>query len=201
MKRRRERKLVRALRQRDEEAFSELVRVYQHKVFNVIYRILGDRQEAEDVAQEVFVAVFKYIDSFRGESKFSTWLYRIATNRAKNRIKYLARRSQYKHQDIADTPESKINSNPFGGGMFQPDETALGNELHEILKEGLASLSEEHRAVIVLRDVEDMTYQEISEVLEVAEGTVKSRLYRARVTLKDYVESRYDAPGQSEEAS
>lgn len=201
MKRRRERKLVRALRRRDEEAFSELVRVYQHKVFNVIYRIVGDRQEAEDVAQEVFVAVFKYIDSFRGEAKFSTWLYRIATNRAKNRIKYLARRSQNKHQDIADTPESKINANPFGGGVFRPDEKALGNELHVIIKEGLASLSEEHRAVIVLRDVEDMTYQEISEVLEVAEGTVKSRLYRARVTLKDYVESRYDAPGQSEEAS
>jgi RNA polymerase sigma-70 factor (ECF subfamily) len=201
MKRRHERKLVRALRRRDEEAFSELVRVYQHKVFNVVYRIVGDRQEAEDVAQEVFVAVFKYIDSFRGESKFSTWLYRIAANRAKNRIKFLARRSQNKHQDIDDTPESKINANPFGGQVFRPDEKALGNELHEILKDGLGSLSEEHRAVIVLRDVEGMTYQEISEVLEIAEGTVKSRLYRARVTLKDYVESRYDAPVTSEEAS
>lgn len=201
MRKRRERKLVRALKRRDEDAFGELVNVYQHKVFNVVYRIVGDRQESEDVAQEVFVAVFKYIDSFRGESKFSTWLYRIATNQAKNRVKYLARRSQKKHQDIDDTPESKVNANPLGGGVFRPDETALGNELHGIIKEGLAALSEEHRTVIVLRDVEDMTYTEISEVLEIAEGTVKSRLYRARVTLKEYVESRYSSKGSSEEAS
>ncbi|MFP4597282.1 MAG: sigma-70 family RNA polymerase sigma factor [Persicimonas sp.] len=192
MKRRRERQLVRALKRRDEEAFSELVRVFQHRVFNIVYRIVGDRQESEDVAQEVFVAVFKYIDSFRGEAKFSTWLYRIATNRAKNRIKYLARRSHNKHQDIDDTPESKVNSNPAGGGMFRPDEKALGNELHAIVKQGLETLSEDHRAVIVLRDVEGMTYEEIAEVCEVAEGTVKSRLYRARVALKEYVESRYD---------
>lgn len=201
MKRRQERQLVRALKQRDEDAFSELVRVYQHRVFNIIYRILGDRQESEDVAQEVFVAVFKYIDSFRGEAKFSTWLYRIATNRAKNRIKYLARRSKNKHQDIDDTPESKVNSNPFGGGMFRPDEKALGNELHAIIKEGLASLSEEHRAVVVLRDVEDMTYQEIAEVLEIAEGTVKSRLYRARAALKEYVDSRYDSAKEQTKVS
>lgn len=198
MNRRRERQLIRALRRRDEDAFSELVRVYQHKVFNVVYRIVGSKEEAEDVAQEVFVAVFKHIDSFRGDSKLSTWIYRIAANRAKNRIKYLARRSHKKHQDIDDTPGSKVNSNPVGGGMFRPDERALGNELHEIIKEGLASLSEEHRTVIVLRDVEDMTYQEIAEVLEVAEGTVKSRLYRARVTLKEYVQSRYDGPGEAE---
>ncbi|MGM0554803.1 MAG: sigma-70 family RNA polymerase sigma factor [Myxococcota bacterium] len=190
---RNERKLVRALRRRDEDAFAEMVRRHQHKVFNVIYRIVGDKQEAEDVAQEVFVAVFKYIDSFRGEAKFSTWLYRIATNRAKNRIKYLARRSKSKHQDIDDTPESKMDDNPFGGDMSRPDHKAMGHELEEIIQDGLASLSEDHRTVIVLRDIENMTYQDIAEVVELPEGTVKSRLYRARVALKEYVESRYDS--------
>ena len=92
----RDRKLVRALRARDEDAFRELVSVYQHKVFNIIYRILNDRQEAEDVAQEVFITVFKHIDQFRGDAKFSTWLYRIATNHARNRIKYLSRRAKKK---------------------------------------------------------------------------------------------------------
>lgn len=193
MKRRRERKLVRALKERDEEAFRELVRVFQHRVFNIVYRIIGDRDEAEEVSQEVFVAVFKHIDSFRGDSKLSTWLYRIATNHAKNRVKYLSRRKRGRHQDIDETPESAVEQTPAGGdAFFRPDQEAVGQELHDILREGLQTLSEEHRAVIVLRDVEGMSYREISEVLEVAEGTVKSRLYRARVALKEYVESRYD---------
>ena len=89
----RERLLVRRLRERDEGAFHEMVRLYQHKVFNLVFRMIGNREEAEDVAQEVFVTVFKAIDSFRGDSKFSTWLYRIAANQCKNRIKYLGRRS------------------------------------------------------------------------------------------------------------
>ena len=102
---------------------------------------------------------------------------------------------------IVFAPESKVNANPVGGGVARPDERALGNELEGIVQEGLAELSEEHRTVIVLRDVEDMTYQEIAEVLEVAEGTVKSRLYRARVTLKEYVQSRYTGQQSQEEAS
>src|SRR3954469_23679553 len=85
--------LLRRLQQRDERAFEEVVRLYQHKVFNLVFRMLGNREEAEDVAQEVFVTVFKAIDTFRGDSKFSTWLYRIAANQCKNRIKYLGRRS------------------------------------------------------------------------------------------------------------
>ena len=79
----RERLLIRRLQQRDERAFTEVVRLYQHKVYNLVYRMVGNREEAEDVAQEVFVTVFKAIDSFRGESKFSTWLYRIAANHCK----------------------------------------------------------------------------------------------------------------------
>src|SRR5215467_8015529 len=81
----RERVLIRRLQQRDEKAFEEIVRLYQHKVFNLVYRMIGNQEEAEDIAQEVFVTVFKAIDSFRGEAKFSTWLYRIAANHCKNR--------------------------------------------------------------------------------------------------------------------
>src|SRR5438105_15699342 len=87
----RERLLIRRLQQRDEKAFQEIVRCYQHKIFNLVFRMIGNEQEAEDIAQEVFVTVFKAIDGFRGESLFSTWLYRIATNHCKNRLKYLVR--------------------------------------------------------------------------------------------------------------
>lgn len=185
--------MIAALKRRDEDAFTELVTAYQRRVFNVIYRIVGDRQESEDVAQEVFVAVFKYIDSFRGESKFSTWLYRIANNRALNRVKYLGRRSYKKHQDFEDTHDATLQASGTQNTAARPDEHALGNELHAIINAGLATLSEEHRTVVVLRDVEDMSYTEIAEALEIAEGTVKSRLYRARAALKDYVDERYAA--------
>lgn len=187
-----DRKLVRRLRQRDEDAFCELVRVYQHKVFNVIYRILGDRAEAEDVAQEVFVSVFKHIDGFRGDSKFSTWIYRIATNHARNRLKYLARRSYRDHQNFEDAHDSVKESSPLSGTIDRPDDHLLGKELEQVIQAGLESLSEIHRTILVLRDVEHLSYQEIAEIVELPEGTVKSRLFRARVALKEYIEARYD---------
>src|SRR5262245_52288574 len=90
----RELTLIRRLQERDQREVGEGVQVYQHKVYNLVYRMLGSQEEAEDVAQDVFVTVFKAIDTFRGEAKFSTWLYRIAANHCKNRIKYLGRRHQ-----------------------------------------------------------------------------------------------------------
>lgn len=189
---RRDRKLVRALRARDEDAFTELVRTYQHKVFNVTYRILGDRHEAEDVAQEVFISVFKHIEQFRGDAKFSTWIYRIATNHARNRIKYLGRRQRKQHQDIEDTPEGDVQDNPLGERVARPDKQVQARQLELIIKEGLDALRPEHREIIVLRDIEALSYQEISEITGLAEGTVKSRLFRARVALKEFVAARYD---------
>ena len=183
---------MRALRARDEDAFRELVNLYQHKVFNIVFRILNDRQEAEDVAQEVFITVFKHIDQFRGDAKFSTWLYRIATNHARNRIKYLSRRARKQHQDISDTPEGDMEINPLGGDVSRPDRQAQANQLEEIIQAGLSQLQSEHREIVVLRDIENLSYQEISEITGLAEGTVKSRLFRARVALKEFVQARYD---------
>ena len=196
MSSRRDRKLVRALRARDEDAFCELVHQYQHKVFNIVFRILNDRQEAEDIAQEVFITVFKHIDQFRGDAKFSTWLYRIATNHARNRIKYLSRRAKKKHQDLDDTPDGDMADNPLGSSMARPDKQAQAHQLEQIIKEGLGSLGAEHREIVVLRDIENLSYQEISEITGLAEGTVKSRLFRARVQLKEYVKNRYDFEGR-----
>jgi RNA polymerase sigma-70 factor (ECF subfamily) len=107
----RERLLIRRLQQRDEKAFEEVVRLYQHKVYNLVYRMLGNREEAEDVAQEVFVTVFKSIDSFRGEAKFSTWLYRIAANHCKNRMKYLGRRSYKSTGELDEAAERELHQN------------------------------------------------------------------------------------------
>src|SRR6266576_3913417 len=103
-----ERALIRRLQERDERAFEEVVRFYQHKVYNLVYRMIGNQEEAEDIAQEVFVTVFKAIDSFRGEAKFSTWLYRIAANHCKNRMKYLGRRSYKSTGELDEAAEREM---------------------------------------------------------------------------------------------
>jgi RNA polymerase sigma-70 factor (ECF subfamily) len=140
----------------------------------------------------VFVTIFKHVDQFRGDAKFTTWMFRIATNHARNRVKYLSRRSRKKHQHIDDTPDSAIDDSPLTADVARPDEQAAGNELEKIIQDGLQSLNDIHRTIIILRDVENLAYSEIAEIVELPEGTVKSRLFRARAALKEYVADRYD---------
>lgn len=188
---RHEKRLVRRLKQRDEAAFRQLVLLYQHQVFNVVFRMLGDRHEAEDVSQEVFVTVFKSIDSFRGESKFSTWLFRVATNQCKNRLKYLGRRARGRTQPI-DTVDNSVLTSPVVPNPDPPDKVAQGRELEVIVKRAMAALDDEHRVLIVLRDIEGLPYTEIAEITGLNVGTVKSRLHRARLALKNLVRRHYD---------
>lgn len=193
----REKLLVRRLKQSDERAFQEMVRLYQHKVFNLVFRMIGNREEAEDVAQEVFVTVFKAIDSFRGDSKFSTWLYRIAANQCKNRIKYLGRRS-YQHTGQLEDSEAQIHAaqpsllQPHTDG---PEQVLQGRQMEALLQEGIALLEEEHRTLLVLRDVEELSYHEIASITGLPEGTVKSRIHRARMALKQHL-ARHFGPAE-----
>lgn len=165
-----------------------MVTLYQHKVFNLCYRMLGNKAEAEDLAQDVFVLVFRRIDQFRGDSKFSTWLYRIATNTAKNRIKYLARRKNKQKDALEDVNETDL-SHPLGGTPSRPDRVAMGRELETVLQQAIASLEEEHRTLIVLREIESLSYAEIGDITGLPSGTVKSRLHRARLQLKEIVQT------------
>jgi RNA polymerase sigma-70 factor (ECF subfamily) len=186
----RERMLIRRLQQRDERAFSEVVRLYQHKIYNLIYRMVGNREEAEDVAQEVFVTVFKHVDTFRGDAKFSTWLYRIATNHTRNRLKYLGRRARNATSELDETAERELASTQPSAMRPQiagPDAVLEGLQLERVVQEGIALLEPEHREVLVLRDVESLSYDEIASITGVAEGTVKSRLHRARLALKEHM--------------
>jgi RNA polymerase sigma-70 factor (ECF subfamily) len=186
----RERMLVRRLQQRDERAFQEIVRLYQHKVFNLVFRMIGSREEAEDVAQEVFVTVFRSVDGFRGEAKFSTWLYRIAANHCKNRLKYLGRRSYKATGELDEAAERELQDaqpHAMTGHLDGPESVLEGRQMEKLVQEGIALLDQEHRMLIVLRDVEDLSYQEICTITGLAEGTVKSRLHRARMSLKEYL--------------
>jgi RNA polymerase sigma-70 factor (ECF subfamily) len=177
---------------RDEAAFNALVRTYQGRVFALIARMIGNHAEAEDLAQEVFVQVFKSIGSFRGESKLSTWIYRIAVNLTKNRGKYLTARHAGQQEPLekleAGAPLAdahRANVSP----VARPDDVAAGKQLEHIVQEGILRLEPGFRECLVLRDVEDLSYEEIETITGLAEGTVKSRIYRARARLKEIIEA------------
>jgi RNA polymerase sigma-70 factor, ECF subfamily len=180
-----ERALIRRLQDRDERAFRELLELHRDRVFNITYRMLGNRSEAEDVSQEVFITVFKTIDSFRGDSKFSTWLYRVAVNHTKNRIKYLARRHDKKRDEL-DERSAETNSATSGSPAraAQPDKALASAQMEKLMQEAIASLDEDQREVVVLRDIEDLSIEEICEITGLPDGTVKSRLHRARLVLR-----------------
>jgi RNA polymerase sigma-70 factor, ECF subfamily len=180
-----ERSLLQRLRARDERAFRELIDGHRDRVYNITYRMLGNRAEAEDVAQEVFIAVFRMIDTFREESKFSTWLYRVAVNHAKNRIKYLARRHD-RDKDELDEMAGGVNGATINAPVraAAPDRALEGAQLEVLLQEAIATLDEDHRIVVVLRDIEELSIEEICEITELPDGTVKSRLHRARLALR-----------------
>lgn len=176
---------------RDEAAFSELVTTYERRVFALVLRMLGRREEAEDLSQEVFVQVFKAIDQFRGESKLSTWIYRIAVNLCKNRTKYLTRR----HAGAQDDLDAMLEHAPLSaakgvsvGDVARPDELVMGMQLERIVKVAIAQVEPDFREVLVLRDVEDLSYEEIAAITGLADGTVKSRIHRARAQLRALVE-------------
>lgn len=185
-----EEKLVARLKRRDEAAFNELITLYQARIFRLVFRMLGDRAEAEDLAQEVFVTVFKSIDGFRGDSKLSTWLYRVATNHCKNRIKYLQRRARGKKKEFDEIAEAgaleSATMNP-SSRIARPDHIVEAYEKEQLLKKAIAALDDDHRTLIVLRDIENLTYDQIQEITGLAEGTVKSRLHRARHALREKV--------------
>ena len=143
-------------KQRDEQAFREFVEDNQDRVFNLIYRIIGDWEEARDLSQEVFVSAFKTLDGFRGKSLLSTWLYRIAANHAKNRLKYLSRRAREKTDSLDSVPEGALNEF-FQQQISRPDEQAIGHELEIIVQKALIQLEEDYRIILILRDVEHLT--------------------------------------------
>ena len=187
----RDRRLVRRLRAGDERAFEELVGLYKNRIYGLMLRMIGNPEEAEDLAQEVFITVHRAINSYRGEGRFYTWLYRIATNTCKNRIKYLRGRNFHRSVPVDETPEahgSAAEGGPIASLQSQvagPEAMTEGNRLQSAIQRELAGLEEEHRLLIVLRDVQGMSYQDILKITGLQEGTLKSRLHRARLALRE----------------
>ena len=167
------------LRAGEASAFEELVTTYQHRVFSVAVRMLGNAAEAEEVAQEAFLRAHRAIGEFRGDAKLSTWLYAITSRLCLNRLAGGERRQARQGEEtllrLADD-------------SHRPDAALERSELEAALHRAIVELPEDRRIVVVLRDLEGLSYEEIAEALDLELGTVRSRLHRARADLKDKLE-------------
>jgi RNA polymerase sigma-70 factor (ECF subfamily) len=174
----------------DEKAFAEIVIHCQKKVLNITYRMLGNLEEAKDLAQEVFISVFKSIKDLREEIKFDAWLTQITLNHCRNRWKYLKRRQYFNSDSLDDPVETEDGSMPRA--IYDPSdnpETLYEKKIiQQFIQEGLLKLREEQRELIVLRDLQGFSYEEVGELLGLPEGTIKSKLHRARMNLKKVLE-------------
>jgi len=165
----------------DESAFEELIKRHERRVFRLLYRMMGSREDAEDLTQETFLSLHRHGHRFRAEARFSTFVYRVAANAALNRRRSLGRRrariDKLKHRQLAgdDLPSSPRD----------PEDSALGAELTGHVKVALDGLSPSLRMPVVLYDIEGLAYGEIAKILGIAEGTVKSRIHRARLALRE----------------
>ncbi len=164
----------------DERAFEELVDRYQRRLLNFVYRTIGDRERGEDLIQEVFIRVHRHLQRFDQSKKFSTWIYTIASNLAKNELRNRSRNPLVLFQTIKKNWEGDHRPLQFEDHRHRPDDLFRKRHLREMVEWAVSKLPEHHRIVFVLRELEGKTYEEISVVTNCNLGTVKSRLNRAR---------------------
>ena len=181
----------------DQSAFEELVRRHEKKVFRLLLRMMGSREEAEDVAQETFLSLHRHGHRFRGDARFSTFIYRVASNAALNRRRTLGR-NRARIQKLA---VRQAAGDDLPVGPRNPEDSAIGRDLSGQVRKALDNLKPSLRLPVVLYDIEGLAYGEIAEVMGVAEGTVKSRIHRARQALRIELKALLkDASGAREPA-
>lgn len=183
--------LLEGLRAGDESAYECLLERFQQPIYNLVHRLLDDPSEASDVVQDVFLKVFRNVTSFRSQSSLKTWIYRIAVNEAYNRRRWFGRHRR---------PEVELESEDANGGWLEhlsdparsPYDTVLNEEWRVAIERALEGLNPVFRSAVVLRDLEDLSYEEIADVLDVSLGTVKSRIQRGRESLRKSLMEQFE---------
>lgn len=165
----------------DANAFEHLVHAYEKTVYNLALRSLGNQQDAEDVTQEAFLKAYRSLSSFRGDSKFSVWLYRIVSNLCLDQLR--ARQRRPVQSLTVEDDEGEIGELEISDEHFSPEKLLDRKLTRESVQRGLASLPGESRQILLLRELQGMSYEEIGEALDMEPGTVKSRIFRARKKL------------------
>jgi RNA polymerase sigma-70 factor (ECF subfamily) len=166
------------------DAFEGIVQAYEKKIYNLAFRMTGNHEDANDLAQEAFVKVYHSISTFRGDAKFSTWLYRIATNVCLDELRRKGRR-KVEHLDEPVFTEDGAMEREIPDWSANPEEAFETREIQNMVQNGMKQLPDEQRIALVLRDIQGYSYEEISEMLNLSLGTVKSRINRGRLALKE----------------
>src|SRR5437899_7373543 len=194
-----DRSLVRAAQGGDAQAFRALVERYQRRVYQLAVGMVKDADEAMDITQETFVRVHRYLPSFKGDSSFFTWTYRIAMNLC---LDAQRRKGRLERVDVEQGDEAEIEAamDPPSAALAGPQRQALNAERRDSIGEALASLSDDHRAILLLREVEGLSYEDLAKVLGIRKGTVMSRLFHARLKMQNKLREYLDeeAPKREE---
>ena len=181
--------LVFAFKNGNHSAFEKIVLKYQDRVYNLCYRFLGDKQEAEDSAQEIFIKVYRALKGFKLKSSFYTWLYRIVINTCKNRVKSLEYRRSKSSISIDDDQGNKVHGiSGIIDTIDLPDRNIEQKEKIKRIQEAINNLPPDQKTMVILRDIEDLSYEEIAYITKNRLGTVKSKLSRARLGLRNKLE-------------
>ncbi|HZT29170.1 MAG TPA: sigma-70 family RNA polymerase sigma factor [Bryobacteraceae bacterium] len=182
--------LVAALRDGSEDAYETLLCRFQQPVYNLALRLLNDQSDACDVVQEVFLKVFRNVGQFRGQSSLKTWIYRIAINEAHNQRRWFFR---HRHREVGleeEQEDSRSMAEVIPDGGQSPFDFVFDQEKHMLIEAALERINPAFREVVVLRDIMDLSYEEIAEVLQLSLGTVKSRILRGREALREALAGR-----------
>ena len=171
----------------DERAFGEIMNRYRTRLLNFIYRMIGDRERAEDLVQEAFIRVYRHLHRFDRTKKFSTWVYTIASNLAKNELRNRSRSPLVFYQSARAQHDEEARPLQFEDSSTRPDDMFANRHLKELVDQAVARLSPHHRQVFVLRELEGKSYEEIAEITDCNLGTVKSRLNRARASFAELI--------------
>jgi RNA polymerase sigma-70 factor (ECF subfamily) len=191
--------LVEQARRDDFEAFATLVTQTEAKTYNHLLRMVGNPEDAKDLLQETYLSAYKNLSSFKGESAFSTWVYRIATNHALMRLR--KKNPETVGLDKIPIPtHEELKSRTISDWALNPREAVLKKEVRQLLDEAIQALPPTYRAVVVLRDIDGLSTAEAARVLEISEGAVKTRLHRARIYLREALSPHFESE-QTTEAS
>ena len=186
-----DKQLVARAKKGDQRAFDMLVLKYQHKIFGLISRYVHDADEVQDVAQEAFIKAYRALPQFRGESAFSTWLYRIAINTAKNHLVSRSRRPPGSDVEVEDAEYFE------GGGALReietPENALFGSELKQVVERAIGDLPDDLRTAVTLREFDGLSYEDIADIMDCPVGTVRSRIFRAREAIDKQVREQMDA--------
>ncbi|MBE2214031.1 MAG: sigma-70 family RNA polymerase sigma factor [Opitutaceae bacterium] len=172
----------------DQGAFDEMVTRYWDRIYGMVNQLLRNQQDAEEVTQDAFIRAHRALGNFRGESSFSTWLYQIATNLARNRYWYWWRRKRDRSVSFEaplGTDSDTTLADVFPAEVVSPEDATVTQEFVDRVSAGMEQLSEKHREILILRNVQNLSYEEIAEILKISVGTVKSRIARARESLRE----------------